>query len=127
MIKIYKDSKLIYGLDYDETFRSEQFMRFVKRANLESDLSSVPNAVQKSAIAWLKVVESKDIVWRNFMDVRNTIASASKVGNLYVFNIRDYRLIVGINFKRQAIYYKAILSHPEYDKGHWKTKFSRPQ
>lgn len=59
------------------------------------------------------------------MDVRNTYASASQVGKLYVFNIKDQRLIVGINFEYQIVYYKTILSHSEYDKGHWKKKYSR--
>ncbi|MEL6552111.1 MAG: type II toxin-antitoxin system HigB family toxin [Cyanobacteria bacterium J06621_11] len=100
-------------------------MRFIKKSNLEEDLKDVPNAVRATALSWLKVVELKTTAWRNFMDVKSTINSASKVGSLYVFNIKDYRLIVGINFERQVIYYKAILSHSKYDKGNWKTKFPR--
>lgn len=100
-------------------------MRFIKKKNLERDLENVPSGISKTALTWLSVVESRETVWRNFVDVRRTYKSDSQVGKLYVFNIKDFRLIVGINFKRQVVYYKAILSHAEYDKGLWKNKFGR--
>ncbi|MEL7224992.1 MAG: type II toxin-antitoxin system HigB family toxin [Cyanobacteria bacterium P01_D01_bin.36] len=100
-------------------------MRFIKKSNLEKDLKGLPNGVRKSAINWLDVVENKKTIWHNFVDVRNTYATVSQVGELYVFNIKDHRLIVGISFLRRIIYYKAILSHSDYDKGLWKTQFHR--
>lgn len=100
-------------------------MRFIKKVNLEKDLKGVPDEVKKSALLWLTVITDKETVWRNFIDVRNTYATASQVGKLYVFDIKSHRLIVGISFPRQVIYYKTILSHTEYDKGHWKAKYSR--
>ncbi|MGD1896444.1 MAG: type II toxin-antitoxin system HigB family toxin [Phormidesmis sp.] len=100
-------------------------MHFIKRKNVERDLARLPKEVKTSALAWLSVVEKKETKWLNFSDVRNTYARASQVGKLYVFDIKSYRLIVGINFRKQTVYYKAILSHSQYDKGLWKTKFSR--
>lgn len=100
-------------------------MRFITKPNLVSDLKNVPSGVSSSALAWLSVIEDKDTVWKNFTDVQRTYATVSQVQRLYVFNIKDYRLIVGISFPRQVVYYKTILSHSEYDKGDWKTKFSR--
>jgi hypothetical protein len=44
------------------------------------------------------------------------------VGNFTVFNIKgnDYRLIVGIDYENQVVYYKYFLTHAEYDKNKWK-------
>ncbi|NEP83137.1 MAG: type II toxin-antitoxin system HigB family toxin [Okeania sp. SIO3B3] len=44
------------------------------------------------------------------------------IGNFTVFNINGnrYRLIVSIDYKRQLIYIKYILTHGEYDKEYWK-------
>lgn len=44
------------------------------------------------------------------------------VGNFTVFNLKGnhYRLIVGVNYELQTIYYKDLLTHAEYDKGRWK-------
>ncbi len=100
-------------------------MRFIKKVNLVQDLDGVPNEVKKSALAWLAVIENKETIWRNFVDVRNTYATASPVSGLCVFDIKSHRLIVGINFGRQVVYYKTILSHSEYEKGHWKAKYCR--
>lgn len=100
-------------------------MRFIKKVNLVQDLECVPNKVKKFALAWLAVIENKETVWRNFVDVRNTYATASPVSGLCVFDIKSHRLIVGISFKRQISYYKTILSHFEYERGHWKAKYSR--
>lgn len=100
-------------------------MRFIKKINLVQDLESVPDEVRKTALAWLAVIEDKKTVWRNFIDVQNTYATASQVSKLYVFNLKSHRLIVGISFTRQIVYYKTLLSHSEYDKGQGKAKYSR--
>ncbi|NEP18833.1 MAG: type II toxin-antitoxin system HigB family toxin [Leptolyngbya sp. SIO4C1] len=102
-------------------------MRFIKRLNLERDLENVPSEVKKSALAWLSVIESEDTKWEHFFDIRDTYSSVSRVEELYVFNIKGHRLIVGINFKRQAIYYKTILLHDEYMEGRWKSQYARPK
>lgn len=31
-----------------------------------------------------------------------------------------YRLIMGVDFVRHAVWIKAVLTHTEYDKGAWK-------
>jgi mRNA interferase HigB len=44
------------------------------------------------------------------------------VFSLTVFNMKGnkYRLIVSIDYERQLIYIKYILTHTEYDKDNWK-------
>lgn len=47
---------------------------------------------------------------------------AEVVEDFTVFNIKGnrYRLIVSIDYKKQLIYVKYILTHTEYDKEKWK-------
>ena len=55
-------------------------------------------------------------------DIRKIYRDAEVVGNFTVFNIKDndYRLIVGINYENQTVFYKYFLTHAEYDKQKWK-------
>ena len=45
------------------------------------------------------------------------------VGDKIVVNIggNKYRLILFVNFARQTIYIKHVLTHADYDKGDWKS------
>ena len=60
--------------------------------------------------------------WQHFSDVRRDFPSADQVERLTVFNIRgnNYRLIVRIEFERQRIYIRSVLTHAEYDQEKWK-------
>jgi mRNA interferase HigB len=61
-------------------------------------------------------------LWKNFADVRNTFRSADVVGRCVVFNVRgnEYRLITKINYRRQIVYTRAILTHRQYDDEKWR-------
>lgn len=69
---------------------------------------------------WYNV--AKCASWRNILDVRQIYPHADPVGNFTVFNIKgnDYRLIVGIDYQKQIIFIKYILTHAQYDKEQWK-------
>ncbi len=60
--------------------------------------------------------------WRRFADIRAQFPSADQVGRLTVFNIRGnkYRLITVIHYRRGKVYVRHVLTHREYDRGHWK-------
>ena len=60
--------------------------------------------------------------WKTGADVKETFSKSDSVGDKTVFDIalNRYRLIAFINFRNQAVYIKAILTHREYDKGDWK-------
>jgi mRNA interferase HigB len=63
--------------------------------------------------------EARHAVWSTPQDIRNRYASASFVGhNRVVFNIKgnDYRLIVAVAYRFQAIYIKFIGTHTEYNR-----------
>ncbi|MBD2335922.1 type II toxin-antitoxin system HigB family toxin [Calothrix sp. FACHB-156] len=69
---------------------------------------------------WYKVASKAD--WSNLIDVQSVFPKAEAVSNFTVFNIKGnkYRLIVSIDYKKQLIYIKYILTHAEYDKEEWK-------
>ncbi len=60
--------------------------------------------------------------WSNLIEVQSIFPKAEAVGNFTVFNIKGnkYRLIVSINYEKQLIYIKYVLTHADYDKEGWK-------
>jgi mRNA interferase HigB len=58
----------------------------------------------------------------NFAALRAVFPAVDKVGERCVFNIggNKYRLVAGVDFARGKLWVKAVLTHPEYDKGAWK-------
>ncbi|KAF3887838.1 MULTISPECIES: type II toxin-antitoxin system HigB family toxin [Nostocales] len=69
---------------------------------------------------WYKIASKAH--WGNLVEVQTTYPQAEAVSNFTVFNIKGnkYRLIVSINYEKQVIYIKYVLTHAEYDKEHWK-------
>ncbi|UOV01494.1 type II toxin-antitoxin system HigB family toxin [Pseudoxanthomonas mexicana] len=91
-------------------------MKVIAVGTLRDFWSRHPDAEQPLK-AWYD--EAKHAVWRTPQDVRQRYASASFVGhNRVVFNIKgnDYRLIVAVAYRFQAIYIKFIGTHTEYDR-----------
>jgi len=79
--------------------------------------ADVANVLQ----GWYRVAKSAK--WQNIQDVKQSCsASADAAGGFTVFNIKGnkYRLIVSIDYERQIINIKYILTHAEYDSGRWK-------
>ncbi len=94
-------------------------MHLILISKLREDAAQYPN-IEKQIQKWYKVTQQA--VWQSLEDVRQSFKDAEAVGNFIVFNIKgnDYRLIVGIDYERQLIYYKYFLTHAEYDKDRWK-------
>ncbi len=72
--------------------------------------------------AWYRTMEGE--VFANFNDLRATFASADYLDGLTVFNIggNKYRLIAVIHYNRRKVFIRAVLTHPEYDRGNWRKK-----
>ena len=70
--------------------------------------------------AWYQVATRA--TWRSLEDLRQTYPSADLVERLTVFNIggHDFRLIARVEYQRQEIYIRHVLTHAEYDKEDWK-------
>lgn len=60
--------------------------------------------------------------WHSLIELQNTYPQAEAVSNFTVFNIKGnkYRLITSINYNKQIVYVKYVLTHAEYDKNRWK-------
>jgi mRNA interferase HigB len=60
--------------------------------------------------------------WGNLLEVQTIYPKAEAVSKFIVFNIKGnkYRLIASINYEKQVIYIKYVLTHAEYDKDSWK-------
>jgi len=73
-----------------------------------------------SLTVWYKVTKKAN--WQNLAELKSTYPSADLVGRYVVFNIggNKYRLIVGINYRNQTVFVKAVMTHEEYDLGKWK-------
>ena len=60
--------------------------------------------------------------FKYFVELRNQFSSADQVNSLTVFNIggNKVRLIAAIDYNRQKLYIRAVLTHTEYDLGKWR-------
>ena len=60
--------------------------------------------------------------WRSFAELKQAYPTADLVGRLTVFNIggNHFRLIARVEYQRQEIYIRHVLTHAEYDTGKWK-------
>ncbi len=94
-------------------------MHVISIRSLRDDAAMYPD-VKKQVDSWNATVKKAE--WQNLEDVRKIYRDAEAVGNFTVFNIKgnEYRLIVGIDYETQTVYYKYFLTHAEYDKDKWK-------
>ncbi|MCL1463001.1 type II toxin-antitoxin system HigB family toxin [Argonema galeatum] len=62
------------------------------------------------------------MIWQNLDELRQDFASADLVVNLTVFNIggNNYRLITLVDYEKQKVFIRHVLTHAEYDKEDWK-------
>jgi mRNA interferase HigB len=94
-------------------------MHLISIRNLRADVAQFPD-VKKQIEDWYVTVKKAE--WQNIEDVRKIYRDAEAVSNFTVFNVKgnNYRLIVGIDYESQVVYYKYFLTHSEYDKDKWK-------
>jgi mRNA interferase HigB len=69
---------------------------------------------------WHRIAEHA--TWGSVADVKRTYSTADPVERFIVFNIggNKYRLIVLIDFAKQKLFVRHVLSHEEYSRGSWK-------
>ena len=95
-------------------------MHVISRKALRMFWGKHPDS-QSSLSRWYNVMTKH--VFRSFNELRATFSTADKVGEFIVFNIsgNKYRLIASIHFNRSKVYICHVLTHPEYDRGAWKS------
>ena len=91
-------------------------MRVIAKPVLIDFWTRYPRAKQPLK-AWYAEVIHAD--WNTPQDIKNAYASASFIaGNRAVFNIHgnDFRLVAGMDYRRQVLFIKFIGTHAEYDR-----------
>ena len=70
--------------------------------------------------AWYRIAKAAN--WTSFSELKRDFGSADIVGNFTVFNVKGnhYRLITDIQYEKQIVFIKYVLTHKEYDKDEWK-------
>jgi mRNA interferase HigB len=70
--------------------------------------------------AWHQVADAAS--WQSLNDVRATYPQADLVERLTVFNIggNKYRLIARVEYERQELYIRQVLTQVGYDREDWK-------
>ncbi|MEW6736749.1 MAG: type II toxin-antitoxin system HigB family toxin [Acidobacteriota bacterium] len=93
-------------------------MRIISRKRIGQFCAVHPDA-KEPLETWFRV--ARKATWRNLTEVHQTYPHADLVGICTIFNIKGnhYRLITKINYLKQTIYIRFILTHSEYDKGGW--------
>ncbi len=96
-------------------------MHVITKSTLVDFWTKHPDA-QSLLQDWFNTMERQ--VFRDFINLQETFASADKVGKLTVFNIggNKYRLIASIHYDRHKVYIRNVLAHAEYDRNDWKRK-----
>jgi mRNA interferase HigB len=91
-------------------------MKIVAIGTLRRFWNRYPDSEQ-ALKAWFD--EAKHARWTTPQQIRNRYASVSFVGrNRVVFNIKgnDYRLVVAVAYRFQAVYIKFVGTHAQYDR-----------
>ena len=98
-------------------------MNVISKPGLLDLIQDKSKDVQEEALVWYQTAKSAD--WDSFGAVRKDFPDADLVESLLVFNLRHnrYRLIVYPAFSRRKLYIKALLSHKEYERKDWETKW----
>jgi mRNA interferase HigB len=94
-------------------------MHLISIRNLRTIAAQYPDSIQQIE-DWYTTVKQSN--WQSLGDIRQIYRDTDAVGNFVVFNIKgnNYRLIVGIDYVDQTVYFKYFLTHAEYDKDKWK-------
>ncbi|MBS0228173.1 MAG: type II toxin-antitoxin system HigB family toxin [Proteobacteria bacterium] len=91
-------------------------MKVIAVSTLRSFWERHPDAEQPLK-AWHD--EARHATWETPLDIKRHYANASFVGrNRVVFNIKgnDYRLVVAVAYRFQAVYIKFVGTHAHYDR-----------
>ena len=94
-------------------------MNVISKANLFEAARAMQNPdVLERAARWYELATKNDFA--NFVELRMAFPTVDWVADRLVFNLGSYRLICGVSFLRKTLFFKALLTHADYDKGGWK-------
>ena len=91
----------------------------ISKPNLFEAARATGNSqVAEKAARWYELATKND--FGSLAELRKVFPSVDMVREKIVFNVGAYRLICGVSFLRKTFFFKALLSHAEYDQGGWK-------
>ena len=91
----------------------------MSKPNLFSAARATRNAqLVEKATRWYELARRND--FDNLVRLQGVFPSADWVRECVVFNLGSHRLVCGVSFLRKTFFFKALLSHAEYDQGGWK-------
>jgi len=92
-----------------------EFVTVISHRNLMNAAQRHPNSVA-SVERWYQVVAAADC--RHFVKLRAVFPSADQIGTALVFiiNGNQFRLICCVDFERQWLFFRALLTHAEYNR-----------
>ena len=94
-------------------------MHIISKRPLRDFWRKHPDA-QEPLENWFKeMTRSRSI---SMAQIRGVYPHCDIYGDCFIFNIggNKYRLVVKINFEKQMVYVRHILTHKEYDREAWK-------
>lgn len=106
--------KFIYKLKPQSQFGTK-IMRVIALKNIRDFCLRYPDA-DVPLKAWAQ--EARKSRWKSPQDIKNRYSSASFLkGNRVVFSLRgnEYRLVVAVAYRFEAVYVKFIGTHAQYD------------
>jgi mRNA interferase HigB len=94
-------------------------MHVISRKRL-NEFSDKHPETRNSLAQWYRLMKKKN--YSSFEDLRESFASADRIGKLTVFDIggNKIRLIAAIHYNRKRIYIREVLTHAEYDRSRWR-------
>ncbi|HMT08636.1 MAG TPA: type II toxin-antitoxin system HigB family toxin [Pyrinomonadaceae bacterium] len=95
-------------------------MRVISRRALRDYWESHPES-EEVLVDWFR--KMKRIDPKNLAELKQTFPSADLFGCCVVFNVggNNYRVITHVNYRRNEVFIRFVLSHAEYNKDKWKT------
>lgn len=95
-------------------------MHVITRTRLKEFWSQYHDS-KSSLQSWYKIANRAR--WTCFNDVKLQYPSADIFDKLIIFNIsgNKYRLIAYIDYQKQKIFIRNVLTHAEYDQNKWKS------
>jgi mRNA interferase HigB len=94
-------------------------LRIISKKRLREFWQENPDA-ENPLLVWYNI--TRRAIWGNPADMKRDFSYADLAGKCTIFDIKgnDYRLIVKIEYAKQLVFIKDVLSHTDYDKGRWK-------
>lgn len=94
-------------------------MHVITHARILEAMQKWPHA-ETALDGWYRIIKANDP--KDFADMKRLFLAVDKVGKFHVFDIggNKIRLIAVVMYQAKRVYICHVLSHQEYDKGHWK-------